>query len=129
VNIYFDVDYTLIDGDGDLRPGVREAFELLAGDGHLLFLWSGLGPRWDTVERHDLGRWVQDCFDKPLYRHREMLQPLGISAAPDYVVDDHPHLPHVFGGCVVMPYRDPDPADQEMKRVVREVGLFRGRQP
>lgn len=124
MNIYFDVDYTLIDGDGALRPGAREALAELREKGHRLFLWSGLGPRWETVERHELGAWIDDCFDKPLYRHHEMLEPLGIHRAPDFVVDDHPHLPHVFGGCVVRAYRDPDPHDQEMIRVVAEIDRF-----
>lgn len=121
MNIYFDVDFTLIDADDGLRPGAREALAALDGDGHRLFLWSGLGPRWEIVERHRLGEWIEDCFDKPLYRHREMLAPMGITAEPDFAVDDHPHLPHIFGGCVVSAYRRPDPRDREMARVVAEV--------
>ena len=121
MNVFFDVDYTLIDGDGGLRPGVREAFTELKELGHDIYLWSGLGPRWETVEEGELADLVSDCFDKPLYRHRAMLRPLGIEVSPDYVVDDHPHLVDVFGGCVVTAYRSFDPEDRELDRVVAEI--------
>jgi hypothetical protein len=49
-----------------------------------------------------------------------MLDPLGIMN-PDFVVDDHPHLVDIFGGCVVGPYRRVDPGDREMWRVVSAV--------
>jgi hypothetical protein len=121
VNVFFDVDFTLIDSDGRLRPGVGECFATLRGEGHRIFLWSGLGPRWEVVRQHGLETWVEDCFVKPLYHHRRMLEPLGISIEPHFVVDDHPHLVDVFGGCVVGTYMRADPADREMWRVQEAV--------
>ena len=121
MNLFFDVDYTLIDADGAMRPGVQWGFEQLSAEGHRIHLWSGLGPRWEVVADGRLEPWVVACFFKPLYDHREMLAPLGIEAPPDFVVDDHPHLVHVFGGLVVTPYRRPDPGDTEMQRVVEAV--------
>ena len=50
-----------------------------------------------------------------------MLAPLGIDVRREFVVDDHPHLVHALGGCVVAPYRRSEPADREMERVYTEV--------
>lgn len=125
LNLFFDVDHTLVDGDDDLRPGVCEAFDALHASGHTIYLWSGLGPRWEIVERHGLQRWVNGCFDKPLYRHREMLAPLGIPVQPDFVVDDHADPVELFGGVVVRAYRASDPNDREMARVVEAIAEHR----
>ncbi len=119
--IFFDVDHTLIDDDGNLRPGARAALAELTSRGHQVHLWSGLGPRWEVVERHDLRTLIAGCHTKPLYQHEAMLEPLGIPVRPDFVVDDHPHLVAIFGGCVVRPYRNHDPDDREMSRVIGEV--------
>jgi hypothetical protein len=121
VNIFFDVDHTIIDSDNRLRPGVRDLFERLQEAQHSIYLWSGIGARWEIVHSHGLERWVAGCFDKPLYHYEAMLGPLGIPVRPDFVVDDHPHLVHAFGGCVVTPYRSANDADTEMDRVFREV--------
>jgi len=121
VNIFFDVDHTIIDNDNRLRPGVRELFERLRAGGHVIYLWSGIGARWEVVRAHRLEHLVARCFDKPLYHYEAMLAPLGIDVRPEFVVDDHPHLVHVFGGCVVAPYRSPSDADAEMERVYLEV--------
>ena len=107
MNVFFDVDHTIIDADDGLRPGVRELFARLRADGHRVYLWSGLGARWEVVERHELAELVSGCFPKPLYAYERMLAPLGIDVRPDFAVDDHPHLVHAFGGCVVAPYRGP----------------------
>ncbi|REJ76478.1 MAG: hypothetical protein DWQ36_11695 [Acidobacteria bacterium] len=121
MNLFFDVDHTIVDGDDALRPGVREAFTSLRAAGHTIYLWSGLGPRWEIVRRHALEDLVQGCFDKPLYRHREMLTPLGIPVRPDFVVDDHRDPVDLFGGIVVSAYRQPSATDREMHRVVEAV--------
>jgi hypothetical protein len=121
VHIFFDVDHTIIDGDNRLRVGVRELFDCLRAAGHVIYLWSGIGPRWEIVHAHALERLVSGCFDKPLYHYEAMLAPLGIPVRPDFVVDDHPHLVHAFGGCVVSPCRNADAADGEMARVLVEV--------
>jgi hypothetical protein len=127
VNIFFDVDHTIIDSDNQLRPGVRELFERLVGDGHTVYLWSGIGKRTEIVDAHGLHELVAGCYDKPLYQYERMLGPLGIPARPDFVVDDHPHLVHAFGGCVVARYLTADPADREMERVYDEIARFAAR--
>jgi hypothetical protein len=130
VNIFFDVDHTIVDGDNRLRSGVRELFGRLRAGGHIIYLWSGIGPRWEIVRDHGLEALVTGCFDKPLYHYEAMLAPLGIPVRPDFVVDDHPHLVHAFGGCVVAPCRTAEAADAEMERVLTEVerALARRRQ-
>ena len=121
MNLFFDVDHTLVDLYDRLRPGVREVFSRLHRDGHAIYLWSGLGKRWEIVERYGLEGLVTDCFDKPLYQYARMLAPLGITVRPDYVVDDHPHLVHHFGGIVVSRYLKQDLGDTEMERVYSEI--------
>jgi hypothetical protein len=121
VNVFFDVDQTIVDSDERLRPGVRGLFERLASDGHDVYLWSGIGPRWEIVHAHGLDGLVRGCFAKPLYHYDRMLEPLGITAHPDYVVDDHPHLVEAFGGCVVSAYTRGGAADSEMDRVSHDI--------
>jgi hypothetical protein len=117
VNVFFDVDHTIVDADERLRPGVRELFEDLRAAGHEIYLWSGLGARWEIVRAHRLNGLVRACFVKPLYQYERMLEPLGIRVRPDYVVDDHPHLVAAFGGSVVAPYTGAREPDGEMERV------------
>ena len=117
MNIFFDVDHTLIDSSNRLRPGVLDLFARLTQAGHALYLWSGIGARPEVVEQHGLGAYVRACYVKPLYQHRRMLAPLGIGVNPDFVVDDHPDLVAVFGGMVVQRFLVYDAADREMERV------------
>lgn len=121
MHIFFDVDHTIIDSDGALRPGVRELFTRLVADGHQVYLWSGIGVRTEVIEEHDLHHLISGCYEKPLYQHEAMLVPLGIPVRPDFAVDDHPHLVATFGGCVVRRYLRADPADREMERVAVEI--------
>ncbi len=42
MNIFFDMDYTLLAVDGSLRPKVREVLQRLKDDGHQLYVWSAM---------------------------------------------------------------------------------------
>lgn len=121
VNIFFDVDDTLITWDVKLRPGVLEVFDLLRADGHTLYLWSGYGPRWEVVRRFEMHDFIADCFWKPLYDHHARLAELGVPFKPDYVVDDHPEIVAAFGGTLVEPAGRPFVEDREMWRVYEEI--------
>lgn len=121
VNIFFDVDQTILAADGRLRPGVRELFAMLAGEGHSLFVWSGMGVRWDDVRRHRLDGFVRGVFAKPLHSHHDLITRLGITVQPDFVVDDYPEVVEAFGGVVVRPYLSSADGDSEMDRVYRVV--------
>jgi hypothetical protein len=96
VNIFFDVDNTIITWDVKLRPGVHEVFTRLREDGHTIYLWSGMGPRWEVVKRFDLHEHVADCFWKPLHNHHARMEELGITVMPDYVIDDHVEIIHAY---------------------------------
>jgi predicted HAD superfamily phosphohydrolase YqeG len=124
VNIFFDVDYTLITWDVKLRPGVREVFERLRADGHIIYLWSGVGPRWEIVRRFDLQELVADCYWKPLYNHHARMPELGIAVRPDFVIDDHQEIIDVFTGTLIAEPRIPLDSDKEMWRVYDEIAAF-----
>jgi hypothetical protein len=124
VNIFFDVDYTLITWDVKLRPGVHEVFERLRADGHTIYLWSGVGPRWEVVKRFELHDHVADCFWKPLYNHHNRFEELGITVMPDYVIDDHQEIIDVFTGCRIAEPKMPLDRDTEMWRVYEEIAAF-----
>jgi hypothetical protein len=121
MNIFFDVDFTLITWDYRLRPHVKEVFAQLIADGHTLYLWSGVGKRWEVVEQFGLHEWITDCFDKPLYRHAARLTELGILVWPDFVVDDHNEPVAAFGGAVIQPPKAPLDADREMLRIYEAI--------
>lgn len=117
MNIFFDVDFTLITWDYRLRPHVKEVFARLVADGHTVYLWSGVGRRWEVVEQFGLHEWVTDCFEKPLYRHVDRLAELGVTVLPDFVIDDHEDPVTVFGGALINPPNTPLDGDQEMLRI------------
>lgn len=124
MNIFFDVDDTLITWDVKLRPHVSDVFSRLREDGHILYLWSGYGPRWEVVKRFDLHEHVIDCFWKPLYDHHARLEELGVPFIPDYVVDDHPDIITAFGGSVIKAASSTYFQDDEMWRVYEDICRF-----
>jgi hypothetical protein len=119
VNIFFDVDETILSYDGSLRPFVLEIFQQLVADGHLVYVWSGartaLGVR-DVVDQYGLTPFVTDCFRKPLVNPREVWLQMGMPVLPDFVVDDYPGIVEAFGGVLIRPYPVAAP-DDDMKRV------------
>jgi SAM-dependent methyltransferase len=124
VNIFFDVDDTLITWDFRLRPQVREVFQQLRDDGHRLYLWSGRGKRWEVVLKFELSDLIVTCHEKPLFDHQERLAELGVDVRPDFVVDDHYAVVHAFGGYWICPPRRPIEQDRELWRVYDAVGQF-----
>lgn len=124
MNIFFDVDFTLITWNYRLRPHVREVFQQLKDDGHTIYLWSGVGKRWEVVEQFGLHEYVTDCFEKPLYEHVARLTELGVSVVPDFCIDDHEEPVAVFGGAVIQPAETPLDADREMLRIYESIQAF-----
>lgn len=119
LNVFFDVDNTLIMWNGKLRNHVRDVFQSLTDAGHTIYIWSGVGiRRWD-MRQHDLDDFVEDYFIKPLDRHHERLESLGVPMTPDFVVDDHKTVVDAFGGYHVsdMPPSD----DSELLDVLRAI--------
>ena len=121
MKIFFDVDYTLVADDLSLRPFVKEIFEKIKGDGHDIYIWSGVGLRWEVVNRHELRQYIETCYIKPLSDYRESLIELGVDVVPDFCVDDHSGVARAFGGTTVKPYYTKNPNDQEMLRVYEAI--------
>lgn len=124
VNIFFDVDDTLITWDFRLRPEVRAVFERLREDGHHLYLWSGRGKRWEVVHRYELSDLIVTCHEKPLDDHHAKLAELGVDVVPEFVIDDHYAVVHAFGGYWICPPRRPLEQDRELRKVYDAVNRF-----
>ena len=119
MNIFFDVDQTILGVDSSLRPGAKETMSGLIDGGHRMYLWSGLGVRNEVVKRHKLGPLLSGVYHKPLHDHHERLAELGVPLVPDFVVDDDPATVVAFGGVWVPPYYSGGAKDGEMERVYR----------
>ena len=117
MNIFFDMDYTLLGLDNSLRPNTREVMQRLKDDGHTLYVWSGVGIRWPEVKQHNLEPFITDCFMKPLKNFVEELERANLPVKPDLVIDDYPEVPTALGGIWVRPYFFNTVADNEMERV------------
>lgn len=74
-NVFIDVDLTLVDANGKLLPGAREALISLRAKGCHLFLWSTNGA--------DYARKVAG-----LYALADLFE--GFAAKPDIIIDDMP---------------------------------------
>ena len=141
MNIFFDMDYTLLAVDGSLRPGARELMERLIVGGNAVYVWSGDGIRWLEVRRHGLEtlvadcfhKWLEvrrhgletlvaDCFHKPMDNYRAAVQDADRPVKPDLVVDDHLEVAAALGGVWVRPYYFASETDDEMERVGRIIG-------
>jgi hypothetical protein len=104
MNIFFDVDYTILGRDHTLRPGTLEVFERLVDDGHDVYVWSGEGVRWSVVRNHGLEHLVTGVYGKPLLDYENRLVEFGIPVVPDFVIDDYPGIVRAFGGVCVPDY-------------------------
>ena len=74
-NVFVDVDLTLVDANGRLLDGAREALQRLQDEGCHLFLWSSVGM--------DYARKVA-----ALHGLAELFE--GYVSKPDIVIDDMP---------------------------------------
>ena len=128
VNIFIDMDYTILSVIGVLRPGTEKLFRRLREDGHTLYIWSGVGVRREEVRRLGLEGYVAGVFEKPVIEYQQrvlgMLRRGEIPVHPDLIVDDHPEMVSALGGVVVQPYVNSDPADTELERVYRIISDY-----
>ena len=74
-NIFIDVDLTLVDAQGRLLDGAREALQRFVDEGCHLFLWSSVGVEYcrKIAALHKL----TDLFE-------------GYASKPDIIIDDMP---------------------------------------
>ena len=124
MDIFFDVDYTILSAYGQLRPGVREVFQKLVDDGHTLHIWSGVGIRTAEVRHHDLEGFVVGVYVKPMWNYQQEWDRQGIGVQPDFIVDDHQEIVRVFGGICIQPYFYPDERDREMDGVYEAIRSY-----
>lgn len=121
LRVYFDVDDTLLSWTKRLRPFAREVIASVAGAGVEVYLWSGVGVRWEVAHTYNLRPYITDCFVKPLSRHHERLAELGIPFVPDHVVDDDGDIVRVFGGTHVPAPLEPLDEDRALLRVLSDL--------
>lgn len=124
MNIFFDVDQTILGMDNSLRPGVKETMTALTEVGHRVYVWSGMGIRRVTVQRHGLESLISGLHQKPLYDYHERLEELVVLVTPDFVVDDDPQVVSAFGGIWVPPYYAQGEDDGTMARVLAAATEF-----
>ena len=116
MNIFVDVDYTLVSANGSLRPHAREFFAQLNSAGHRTYVWSGMGIRDQEIGQYGLGKWISGYFVKPLENFESELRRAKLPVQPDLVVDDHQEIVHALGGVAVRPYFVVDEQDRELSR-------------
>ncbi len=122
MNIFFDVDYTIVGYDGSLRPHVIEVLEPLKADGPTIYLWSGVGLRHEVVKQHNLHHLITECYVKPTWDYHNGLKRLNVPLVPDFVVDDHNGVVKAFGGYWVSRWEGyPPTPDDEMKQVYEAI--------
>ncbi len=119
--VFFDVDDTLLCWDKRLRSHAREVVAETHAMGFDVYVWSGVGLRWEVVDVHGLRPYVIDCFRKPLSRYMERLAELGIPFVPDHVVDDDLEIVNVFGGTHVEAPLSPSVPDSSLLNVLDEL--------
>ena len=112
MNIFFDVQGTLLTMDEAPRPHAREAFLTLKEDGHDLYLWSSGGAGYAATAAEILGvtDLVSGCFSK----RREPDVPV------DFAVDDDVSVVEAHGGYHITPF-DGDPGDEELLRAAEAI--------
>ena len=124
VNVFFDVDYTILSFDRTLRPHTREVFEDLIARGHRVYVWSGAGDRTSELEELGLLSLLSGVFIKPIAVFDKGLIDLGVPVRPDFVIDDHPDIVKHFGGLVVSPFDNRLSSDSELLMVLPRIACL-----
>jgi FMN phosphatase YigB (HAD superfamily) len=118
LNVFFDVDHTLVMWDGRLRPHAHEVFQAIREAGHTIYVWSGVGIRHYDMKKHGLDEYVERYFVKPLHDYRERLPLYKVDVMPDFVIDDYPQVVEAFeAGYHISDILKPD--DRELLEVLR----------
>ena len=117
MKIFFDVDYTILGLDDTLRHGTKETFQQILDDGHEIHIWSGMGERWEVIEKHNLKEFISGVYEKPTDKFDARLEELKVPFVPDFVIDDYPEIVYHFGGVCVPPYFFNCSVDKQMERI------------
>ena len=124
MNIFFDVDYTLMAMDGTLRPHTKDIFKQLIIDRHKIFIWSGVGDRTSDVNRHGLSEYVSGVFVKPIADFEIGLKRFKVLPRPDFVIDDHREIVEYFGGVHIEPFYFKSSDDEHMNFLYEAIYSF-----
>ena len=124
MNIFFDVDYTLMAMDGTLRPHTKDIFKQLIIDSHKIFIWSGVGDRTSDVNRHGLSEYVSGVFVKPIADFEIGLKRFKVLPRPDFVIDDHREIVEYFGGVHIEPFYFRSSDDEHMNSLYEAIYSF-----
>jgi hypothetical protein len=128
VNVFFDVDCTILGYDLSLRPHTRDVFERLIADGHTIYIWSGVGLRTDDIQQAGLEALVSGIYVKPLSEFVAALERHSIPVQPDFVIDDYPLIVEHYGGFHVKRYEWANEPDDELLAIPDLVAaMARGR--
>lgn len=113
MNIFFDVDLTVVSSGCDFRPHTREVLAALKAGGHRIYFWSMGGDEYTQrmVERYHLGDMVDGCFSKTD-------EPVIV---PDFCVDDERHYVDTYGGHQVGRYLTGSARDRDMLLVLQRI--------
>lgn len=122
LNVFFDVDHTLVMWDGRLRPHAEEVFQAITEAGHTIYVWSGVGIRHYDMKKHGLDSYVTGYFVKPLHDYRERLPLYKVNIMPDFVIDDYPQVIEAFRGYHISDILKKD--DAELLEVWRLIQLM-----
>lgn len=121
MHVYFDLDNTLVDDDGEvLRPGILDLLEQLAEGGVMLSLWTASTEERasEILERFDLGRFFSHSVFRDDYDPNLENFPKDIRYQNgDILVDDDPrHIKFVesigLKGFLISPFLEEEPTDQ-----------------
>lgn len=117
MNVFFDIDYTILSVDQTLRRGTRDVFAALAADGHNVYVWSGEGRRPRVVTDNKLDPYVTDIFAKPINNFAVGLRRFYVDPIPDFVIDDYPQIVEFFGGYHIKDFYWAHHDDDELQNV------------
>jgi hypothetical protein len=118
LNVFFDVQGTLLSMEEVLRPRAREAFLILKDSGHEVYLWSSGGAGYAAGAADLLG--VSDLVSGYFDKRREP------DVSVDFAVDDDASVVEAHGGHRIKPF-DGDPLDEELLRAAEAVDGASGR--
>ena len=113
MNVFFDVQGTLLTMEEAPRPRAREAFQMLRASGHEMYLWSSGGAGYAATAADLLG--VADLVSGCLGKRQEP------DVSVDFAVDDDASMVEAHGGHRIKPFRG-DPHDEELLRAAEAVG-------
>jgi hypothetical protein len=116
LDLFIDVDYTLLSAAGSLRPHARSLFERLTDAGHRVWVWSGVGIRREEMTRHGIDPLVSGYSIKPVEDFVRHLRRFPPPAWPSLVLDDHEDIVRALGGVLVPPYFFEDHRDSALQR-------------